>query len=138
MNAREEILERVREALAGSGEQEPVARAYRRGNETGGARLVELLRERLVDYKADVRLVTESELAAAVAEVCRARRVPRLGVPPGLRPEWRPAGVEVVEDDGLSARELDELGGVLTACTIAIAETGRSSSPRAPRKAAAC
>ena len=34
------------------------------------------------------------------------------------------AGREVVEDDGLSVRELDELDGALTGCAVAIAETG--------------
>jgi L-lactate dehydrogenase complex protein LldG len=48
----------------------------------------------------------------------------RLGVPPGLPAAWRPANVELVDDYGLSPRELDRLDGVLTACTLAIAETG--------------
>jgi L-lactate dehydrogenase complex protein LldG len=124
MSARDEILGRVRAALADGGEPEPVARAYRRGGESGGARLVELLCERLVDYKADVRRVAGPELPAAIAEACAAHRVSRLGVPPELRADWRPAAVEVVEDDSLSPRELDGLDGVLTACTLAIAETG--------------
>lgn len=124
MSARDEILERVRSALAGSSEPEPIARAYRRGGAAGGAQLVELLCVRLVDYKAEVRRVAARELPAAVAEICAAHGLSRLGVPPGLRAAWRPAGVEVVEDDGLSPRELDTLDGVLTACTLAIAETG--------------
>jgi L-lactate dehydrogenase complex protein LldG len=37
---------------------------------------------------------------------------------------WRPAGVELVEDHGLSAHELDRIDGALTGCTAAIAETG--------------
>jgi L-lactate dehydrogenase complex protein LldG len=45
-------------------------------------------------------------------------------VPPGLPGEWRPPGLDVVEDHGLTARELDGLDGVLTGCTLAIAETG--------------
>ena len=124
MNAREEILGRVRAALADATDAEPVARAYRRGGAAGGTQLVERLRERLVDYKAEVRLVAEDGLAAAIAELCAARGVRRLGVPPGLRADWRPAGIDVVDDRGLSPRELDALDGVLTACTLAIAETG--------------
>jgi L-lactate dehydrogenase complex protein LldG len=56
--------------------------------------------------------------------VCRERGVRRLGVPPGLPPRWRPAGVVLVEDDGLAPQELDALDGVVTGCTLAIAETG--------------
>jgi L-lactate dehydrogenase complex protein LldG len=46
----------------------------------------------------------------------------RIGVPPGLPESWRPASA--VEDHGLNAHELDSLDGVLTGCTVAIAETG--------------
>ena len=48
----------------------------------------------------------------------------RLGVPPALPPEWRPAGVDVVEDHELAPAELDALDAALTGCTLAIAETG--------------
>ena len=48
----------------------------------------------------------------------------RLGVPPGLLEGWRPDGIELVEDHGLSARDLDALDGALTGCALAIAETG--------------
>jgi L-lactate dehydrogenase complex protein LldG len=121
--ARDEILRRVRAALAGSAPVEPVVRTYRRGGERG-APVVQLLCERLVDYKAEVRRVEESGLPEAIAETCAARSVSRLGVPPGLPDAWRPAGIDVVEDHGLAPRELDGLDGVLTACTLAIAETG--------------
>ncbi len=124
MSAREEILASVRTAIAGGGDPEPVTRAYSRGGETGGAALVELLYERLEDYKAEVHRVAEHELPAAIAEACAAHRISHLGVPPGLRHEWRPAVPNVVEDSGLSPRDLDGLDGVLTACTLAIAETG--------------
>lgn len=121
--ARDEILGRVRSALAGSGPPEAVVRAYRRGGDTDLAQAVELLCERLADYKAEVRRVAESSLPAAIAEACAARSVTRLGVPPDLPHAWRP-GLEVVEDHGLTPRELDGLDGVVTACTLAIAETG--------------
>jgi L-lactate dehydrogenase complex protein LldG len=124
MSAREEILTRVRAALSDTSRQEPVVRDYRRGGEQGGARLVELLQDRLVDYKADVRRVAGRHLPAAIAEACAAHGVSRLGVPPGLPADWRPAAVHVVEDALLTPRELDGLDGVLTACTLAIAETG--------------
>jgi L-lactate dehydrogenase complex protein LldG len=124
VSAREEILGRVRAALADGAAPEPVTRAYRRADTKAGTPLVELLHERLVDYKAEVHRVAEPELAAAIAAACAVHRVSRLGVPPGLRPAWRPGPLNVVEDTGLSPRELDGLDGVLTACTLAIAETG--------------
>ena len=138
MSAREEILATVRAAIAGGAAPEQVTRAYRRGGETGGAELVDLLHDRLADYKAEVRRVSEHDLPATIADACAVHRVSRLGVPPGLRREWRPAAAGVVEDEGLSPRELDGLDGVLTACTLAIAETGTivlSAGPEEGRRA---
>ena len=65
------------------------------------------------------------DLAATIARVCaehgarRARRADRRCSRGG-----GPSGLELVEDDGLSARELDALDGALTGCALAIAETG--------------
>jgi L-lactate dehydrogenase complex protein LldG len=80
--------------------------------------VVELFCARAGEYRADVRRV--DDVAQAVAEL----GVGRLGIPPGLPAAWRPAGVELVEDHGLSPNELDRLDGVLTGATVAIAETG--------------
>jgi L-lactate dehydrogenase complex protein LldG len=117
--ARDEILARTREAIGAAAAADPVVRAY---NTTGaldvGAR-IELLRERLLDYRARVELATEAELRDVVEEIARGGRI---GVPPGLPESWRPASA--IEDHGLSAHELDNLDGVLTGCTVAIAETG--------------
>ena len=63
-------------------------------------------------------------IAAAVAGVCAEHGVQRLGVPPALPGAWRPAGVDVVEDHGLTPAELDTLDAALTGCTLAIADTG--------------
>jgi L-lactate dehydrogenase complex protein LldG len=122
-SARDEILERVRSALEGSTPAEPVVRNYSRGGESGSA-VVDLFCERLEDYRAEVRRVGEGALPAAIAATCEARAAVRIGVPPGLPAAWRPAGTEVVEDHGLTPHELDALDGVVTACTLAIAETG--------------
>jgi L-lactate dehydrogenase complex protein LldG len=54
--------------------------------------------------------------------VCAERGVSTLVIPPDV--PWRPSGVQLVEDHGLSARELDRVDGALTGCTTAIAETG--------------
>jgi len=114
--ARDEILARVRGAVAAAAAaQPPVPIAYRRAGTRTPAERIELLAERLRDYRADVRHVSEREISAAVPPG-------RITVPPGLPAAWRPT--DAVEDDGFSPRELDELDGVLTGCTVAIAETG--------------
>jgi L-lactate dehydrogenase complex protein LldG len=116
--ARESILAAVRSATAGATPPAPVRRTYRRHGERPPRDRIDLLSERLVDYRATVRRVGALELRAAVGELAQGR----IGIPPGLPAEWRPAGS--VEDHGLRPHELDALDGVLTGCTVAIAETG--------------
>jgi L-lactate dehydrogenase complex protein LldG len=119
MSTREAILGRVRSALADRPTAPPALRTYRRRGALGEADRVALFCERVGDYRADVRRVTAPELEPAITAVLSGRRV---AVPAAL--PWRPDGVELVTDDGLSPAELDALDGVLTGCTVAIAETG--------------
>jgi L-lactate dehydrogenase complex protein LldG len=86
--------------------------------------VLDLFAERLTRAHVQVRRVAGGDVAADVARVCAELGVQRIGVPPGLPPEWRPAGVDVVEDHELSPDELDRLDAALTGCTLAIAETG--------------
>jgi L-lactate dehydrogenase complex protein LldG len=116
--AREAILAAVRSATAGARASDPVHRGYRRAGERTPRDRIDLLSERLVDYRATVRRVPAFELPAAVAALASGR----IGVPPGLPDAWRPVGA--VEDHGLAPHELDALDSVLTGCTLAIAETG--------------
>ena len=127
--ARDEILGRIRAALrdvpfSEAASDVPVARDYRHSDDRPHPELIELLCERISDYQAEVRRVAPAEVAGAVQDACADMGLSRLAVPPGLPVEWRPGTVEVVEDHGLSATELDELGGALTGCAGAIAETG--------------
>ena len=85
---------------------------------------VGLFVKRLGLQHVEVRRVAGDGIAAGVAEICAERGLHRLGVPPALPPEWRPAGVDVIEDRDLTPSELDGLDAALTGCTLAIAETG--------------
>ncbi len=116
--AREAILAAVREATCGGTAPEPVVRSYRRDGERSPGDRVDLLVDRLADYRAAVRRVLPTQLRGAIDELA----VGRIAIPPALPPELRPSGA--VEDHGLTPRELDALDGVLTGCTVAIAETG--------------
>jgi L-lactate dehydrogenase complex protein LldG len=78
------------------------------------------------------------DVGAAVERVCCERGVARLLVPSGVPAGWRPASAELVGDTLLTPAELDGVDGVLTGCTVAIAETGTialSSGPRVGRRA---
>ena len=120
MSAREDILARVRGALrdvpAGEAIEPP---AYEPPPAPSG-NAVARFAERVSDYRATVR--EADDVAATIAQVCAEHEARRLGIPAAL--PWRPQGIELVEDHGLSAGDLDELDGALTGCALAIAETG--------------
>ena len=122
--AREAILARIANTVGGAQPPASVPREYRRTGQRVPAERVALFFERVGEYRADVRRIAADEVAGAVAAVCRELGARRLAVPVELPAAWRPAEVELVEDTGLTPRELDTLDGVLTGSTLAIAETG--------------
>jgi L-lactate dehydrogenase complex protein LldG len=131
MNAREEILGRIRTAVADGAAPPPVARDYRTAEtlrDLGADELLELLVDRLVDYRALVRRSTTAMVAASVLAALTERGARRMAVPDGILPaglDRLEPGIELVGDDPpLDAAQLDALDGVLTGCAVAIAETG--------------
>jgi L-lactate dehydrogenase complex protein LldG len=118
--AREEVLARVRRALTDRPDPPAVSRDYRTRGELDGPALLDLLADRLVDYRATVRRCTAGEVAATLAGCLADRGAASVVVPPGL--EWTVP--RAVVDDGLSSAELDQLDGVVTASAVAVAETG--------------
>jgi L-lactate dehydrogenase complex protein LldG len=131
VSAREEILARVRAATAGGAAPARVDRRYRTAEhppDLAGEALLELLIDRLVDYKALVRRSTIALVAAGVMAALTERGARRVAVPRGILPDRLDRlepGIELVGDDPpLGAADLDALDGVLTGCAVAIAETG--------------
>ena len=127
--AREEILRRIRGALgdvppAETPAEVTVAREYRRAGELSGESLVERFAERVADYDAQVRRVAQADLGDAVTAACGDLGLRRVALPSDLPQSWRPHEVEIVEDRGLDAHELDAIDGAVTGCAVAIAETG--------------
>jgi L-lactate dehydrogenase complex protein LldG len=146
VSARDEILARIRAANAASGAgakagSTPVASEYAAiprdyllaHHDAADTDVVALFAERAADYQAVVeRVPAEADVPAAIARAVSAART--LAAPDGLPPQWLselPHGTMVIGDDSpsspgapLSPHELDTLGGVLTGCAVAIAETG--------------
>ena len=123
MSARAEVLGRIRDALGAGAAAPDVPRGYRAAGAPPEGDVVALFCERVADYRATVRRVSEAELPGAVAAACAERGVRRV-VTPGGGPDAL-EGLELVADDPpLSPRELDAFDGVLTGCALAIAETG--------------
>jgi L-lactate dehydrogenase complex protein LldG len=120
--AREEVLARIR--AVDRPPPAPIERRYRRSGSRTHAELVALFAERVADYRADVRFVAAGRITDEIAAACTARNAVRIAIPNGLPAAWRTTELELFEDHGLSARELDAFEGVITGCTAAIAETG--------------
>lgn len=130
-DSRTAMLQRIREAVAGSAATSPVPRDYRHSgtHAPGSPAVIELLVDRLVDYRAQVRVVAPGELAAAVAEALRPSRTVVLAddAPAELTDAVAGAGVQIVTDRSaapLSATDLDQLDAVLTTAAVAVAVTG--------------
>ena len=132
MAARDEVLARIRAALARSpvggapgGDQVP--RGYRSsaGLDTGA--LISLLTERLHDYGTAVRRCPPSGVPAAVREALAERGARQVVVPAGLELpglDGPGLGVTLLAEDGLSPGALDAADGVVTTAALAIADTG--------------
>jgi len=122
--AREAILARVRAAKGSTATMPAVARDYQRADPRPHEELVALFCERVADYRAEVERVGGDRLPEMIALAALRHGARTLAAPDGLPPGWRPDGVELVTDAGLTPHQLDALDGVITGCTAAIAQTG--------------
>jgi len=122
-DARTDILHRIRAAL-GDATPPEIPREYRTVDERGRDEIVTLFAERVAEYRATVHRVREAEVAETVRTLAGELGAERIGIAPDLDQAWRPSELQLVEDRGLSVQQLDDLHGALTACAVAIAETG--------------
>lgn len=129
--SRESMLAAIRQAAAGIPAPPPVVRDYARTgtHAPGSDAVIELLVDRLVDYKARVRVIGRQELAQAVSESLGAAR--SVVIPPGLPAAARAGafqdGRSVVVDgepEVLTNDALDGIAAVVTNARVAIALTG--------------
>jgi L-lactate dehydrogenase complex protein LldG len=141
MTARDEVLRRIRRAI-GESRTLPIERAYRiRGDlEPGSPALIDLLIDRLLDYKASVVRCIDSDaaIASAVSDVLRERSIERLVTPATGLGRWLPDDRAQPDTPSLTVAQLDAARGVLTGCAVAIAETGTivlDASPPCGRRA---
>jgi L-lactate dehydrogenase complex protein LldG len=131
-NAREEVLARIRRALADRPRPVPAVRDY----DGAGAHpaepgtLLDVLEERLDDYRAAVTRAAHDDVATAVAAALERHGARRVVAPAGYPAEWlepwrAAADGEIVGDSPpLSPAELDAVDGVVTTARLAIAITG--------------
>jgi L-lactate dehydrogenase complex protein LldG len=127
VSAREDVLQRIRDANAAAGSPAPVAvpRDYHRSGRlaAGSPELMELLVDRLVDYKATVLRAAPDEVPDAIARgLADAGVRGRILVPPDLPAGWCPDGVP--DEPGFTPYDLDGFDAVVTASAATCAQTG--------------
>ncbi len=153
MSDREIVLRSIRESLrasahdpaAGAGsarssseDENLIPRTYREASPRSAADRVALFEHRLRDYEAGVTHAPASAIADAVAQCLAVRSISRIAIPRGLPDNWLLPGIQFEPADDLDPAALEAFPGVLTACTLAIAETGsivlQSAPGQGPRR----
>ena len=77
MSAKEEILGRIRSALSDAPVAEATPREYRTSSQMPEEELIELLVDRLVDYKAGVEVIKTAQIPEFVAAFQQAYVMPK-------------------------------------------------------------
>lgn len=144
MSARADILERLRSALRDSPAVPEIPRTYRSESGMSAEARIEMLVDRLVDYKAGVTVVDSAGLAPRIAELLA--DAASYVVPAGIDARWLASaeaaapGRRRTDDAGapMSVAQLDAVDAVVTGSAVSVAETGTiilDGSPNQGRRA---
>ena len=126
MNARDEVLARVRRALGDGGRtpESPLPSRVR-ADHRSHADVLDLFAERVADYRATVVRCAEDEVAGAVASALSGAG--SVVVPDGFPTDWLAAGEPADGwrvDTALTAAALDRVDAVVSTAAVGIAATG--------------
>ena len=131
-SAKEDILARIRTSLADAPVAPEPQRNYRRVSHLNQEQTIEMLVDRLIDYKANVFEATEANIADVIAE--RLGETSHYVVPVGLNRQWLPEDTptrtcftdsgSTLEPGALTVHQLDAVDAVVTSSTVSCAETG--------------
>lgn len=121
MSNRETILSRVRGALRVAPvvpADAPIIRSL-----ADDVDIIAMMVDRLEDYRAIV-VQAEGDVPSAIGHAMRVHGATRAVIDPRLDQMLRPESAELIEDHGLTARELDAIPAAITTSAVGIAETG--------------
>jgi L-lactate dehydrogenase complex protein LldG len=143
-SARSRILASIRMSLGASSTAEAIAaeygtisHSYTRSSVADEHARLHLFTDRLLEYDAGVYRSSREGIAATVAEIFVLQTKHRMAIPAAIPEAWLPAGFDFAIADCWSNEQLDKIDGTLSACTVAIAETGtivlQNSAGQGPR-----
>ena len=129
MSTREQILAAVRTALKDAPAVPDIPRKYRLDGEADAQQRIDVLVDRLEDYKAGVTVVDEDAVPATIRDLLAGAG--SYVVPAGLDPAWLAWETDTsrIRYDGgahgaRSVTELDATDAVVTASAVTVAESG--------------
>jgi L-lactate dehydrogenase complex protein LldG len=120
VSARDEVLARVRDAIGRDRAAQDVPRDYRARSDDG----IEQFIDRLHHYLAQTHQVPPGQLDEAVCTILADRGVRRIVAPAGIPDNWIDQLEPLRDEPALDAQTLDAVDGVITTCTVAIAQSG--------------
>jgi L-lactate dehydrogenase complex protein LldG len=127
-SSRQLILDRIRAATRyGASHHAAYAnleRNYIRTSALVNEKRLELMIERLREYDAEVVETSPEGLPAAIAAQLAASGRHRFVAPVGLPAEWLAPGFDWAIDRGLTTAEIEQMEGVVTAASCAVADSG--------------
>lgn len=123
-SSRHTILDRIRTATAGdSNRYEELPRSYIREGALEARGRIELMTERLHEYGAEVMECTPADLPQTIVQRLADHPGP-IVIPPSLPTQWLDNTVTWLIDQNLSNDQIEQCGGVMTAASAAVAESG--------------
>jgi L-lactate dehydrogenase complex protein LldG len=130
-NHRAAILDSIRRSLGTSevpdaiaAEYAAIGRTYTRSSAMDHHAVLELFADRLGEYDAGVYRASTQSISSVIADILVARGKRGLAIPAGIPADWLPQDFAFDEATRFDAHQLDKTEGVMSGCTVAIAETG--------------
>lgn len=117
MSSRDDILKRIDSAKLGM-DSTPPARNYATDSKLSREELIDLLEDRIIDYKATFTRTTD--VASTIAALISQHNLEKIVIPSGLPTEWAQGTTDVE----LSSADLDKFDAVITSSEVSIAVTG--------------
>jgi len=101
-----------------------IKRTYRRYGTMNHDELVDFFEDRLREYDAGVYRAELNAIASTISAILTKRGKHGLVMPSGIPKSWLPQAFDFEQIDDEDAYRIDRSEGVMTGCTVAIAETG--------------
>jgi L-lactate dehydrogenase complex protein LldG len=115
--SREDILKRIDAAKLGMDSSAP-ARTYVTDSQLSREALLDLLEDRIIDYKATFTRTTD--VAATIASLVAQHNLEKIVIPSGFPERWASG----TRDVDLTSADLDQFDAVITSSEVSIAVTG--------------